>query len=113
MATLTTDNYETRQSMRNLSWLLVAGFTSLLIAGVAGLILLLVEPEAGSTFEATLGIAAAISGLAVAGFAVGAAVYAQVKGLWQYAPSWFRAVAGVLILAGIAVTVWNLVTQLI
>jgi len=59
-----------------------------LVAVVAGLVLLLAEPEAGSTWEATLGLSAAVGGLSAAVFSIATVIYVQVKNLWRFVPSW-------------------------
>ena len=60
-----------------------------------------------------IGITAATSGLSVAGLAIGAAIYAQVKNLWRFVPTWIRAIAWTFIAVGIVITAINLVSQLL
>ena len=91
-----------------LVWLAVASLT---IAVVAGLLLVIIDPDAGSDAEATLGITAAISGLATGLLVITALIYAQVKNLWRYVPMAIRVVLWVLIAVGIAATLWNQVSQ--
>ena len=109
MATAT-DELDQR-GLRNVKLLLGLAIGAVLIAVLAGLALLVFEPAEGSTAEATLGFTAAVSGLAVAGFAIAAAVYAQVKNLWRFAPTPIRVVLWVFIGVGIAITLWNLISQ--
>lgn len=97
--------------LRTVRLLIGIAIVAALVAAAAGLILVIASPESGSTAEATLGLTAAISGLTSAGFAIGAAIYAQVKNLWRHAPVWVRAAAWVVIAVVIGMTVWNLITQ--
>lgn len=90
--------------------LLGLAVASVLVAVAAGVILLAAAPADGSTAESTLGIIAAVAGLATAGFAVAAMVYAQVKNLWQYVPTWLRVVAWVVVVYAVATTVWGWMT---
>ena len=81
-------------------WVLVGlAIGTTLIAALAGLILWVGDVEAGSDLESALGFTAAISGLATALFWGGSAIYAQVRGLWNYAPTWVRVAAWVVIAA--------------
>ena len=93
--------------LKMLIWLAVAG---VVVAAGAGLILLVAVPEAGSGAEATLGLSAAVGGLAAAGFSIAAAIYAQVKGLWRSAPMPIRVVLWILIAIGIWITLWSLIS---
>jgi hypothetical protein len=93
--------------LKMLIWLAVGG---VLVASGAGLILLVAEPEAGSGVEATLGVSAAVGGLAAAGFSIAAAIYAQVKNLWRYAPMPIRVALWTLIAIGVGVTLWSLIS---
>jgi hypothetical protein len=111
MAQITTAQPDQRE-LRNVKVLASLAVVSTLVAACAGLVLLIVSPEAGSAAEGALSIAAAIGGLATAGFAIAAAVYAQVKNLWQYAPMWVRVLAWMLIAYAVIMTVWNWITQI-
>jgi hypothetical protein len=93
-----------------LVWLAVAGAG---VAAIAGLVLLVAEPDAGSGLEGTLAIAAVVGGLSAAGFTIAAAIYAQVKGLWALAPKPIRYVLWTLIAIGVAMTLWNWGTNLL
>lgn len=79
----------------------LAGLTILaaLTAAVAGVVLLVTDPAGGSALESSLGLTAAVAGLFTAVLAVATLIYAQSKNLWQYAPSWLRIAAWVLIAA--------------
>ena len=68
-----------------------------LIAAFVGVVLVIANPDSGSTLESTLGLIAAVAGLSTAVFAIAALIYAQVKNLWQYAPSWVRVAAWALL----------------
>lgn len=101
---------ESVSRLKMLVWLAVAGAV---LAVVAGLVLLVAEPDAGSGLEGALGIAAALGGLSAAGFSIAAAIYAQVKGLWGLAPKPIRYALWTLIGIGIAITLWSWTTSLI
>jgi hypothetical protein len=93
-----------------LVWLAVAGAV---LAGVAGLVLLVAEPDDGSGIEGALAIAAAIGGLSAAAFSITAAIYAQVKGLWGLAPKPIRYALWTLIAIGVGMTLWSWGTNLL
>lgn len=82
-----------------------------LIAAVSGIVLLVAGPESGSTLESTLGFIAAAAGVSTAVFAVAALIYAQAKNLWQYAPSWVRVAAWVILGAAALFAVFRSTTQ--
>jgi len=109
MAQITATHPEQRE-LRNVKTLLGLAIVSALVAAVAGLVLLVVAPEEGSTTEGALATAAAIGGLSTAAFAITAAVYAQIKNLWRFAPVWVRVLAWVLIIYAVVTTVWNWIT---
>jgi hypothetical protein len=109
MAETTTAHPDQRQ-LRNVKTLVGLAVVSALVAAGSGLALLILAPESGSTAEATLSIAAAIAGISVAGFAIAAAVYAQITNLWQYAPVWVRVLGWVLIAYAVITTVRNWIT---
>jgi len=94
--------------LKLLVWLAVG---AALVAATSGVLLLALDPAAGSSTEATLGVAAAISGLATGALAITVFVYAQAKNLWRFAPPAIRIVVWVFIAAGIALTLWNLISQ--
>jgi hypothetical protein len=81
------------------------------LAVAAGLLILVLDPDAGSTTEATLGITAAISGLATAVLVIAALIYAQVKNLWKYVPTPIRVVMWMPFGVDIEITPWNLISQ--
>ena len=109
MTQMTTTHPDQAQ-LRNVKTLVGLAVVAALVAAGAGITLLVVAPESGSTAEATLSIAAAIAGISVAGFAIAAAVYAQITNLWQYAPVWVRVLAWVLIAFAVISTVRNWIT---
>ena len=76
-------------------------------------VLLIVEPESGSTTEGVLGVTAAIAGLAAGVPAIAAAIYAQAKNLWNYVPSWVRGLVWTFVVLGIITTAANLINQLL
>jgi len=100
-----------RRSLDRLKLLVWLAGGAALVAAIAGVVLLLLDPAPGSSTEATLGVAAAISGLATGALAITAFVYAQVKNLWRFAPPAIRIAVWVFIAAGIALTLWNLISQ--
>lgn len=76
-----------------------------LAAAVAGVVLLIADPESGTTLESALGVTAAVAGLSTAVFAIAALIYAQVKNLWQYAPKWIRIAAWALLAVAAVVSI--------
>lgn len=90
----------------------LAALATTTIAAVAGLCLLALDPTAGSTTEAILGLVAAVSGLLTAALVIGAVVYAQAKGLWSRLPINWRYVIWALLAVGIARTIWSQVSNL-
>jgi hypothetical protein len=96
--------------LKMLVWLAVAGAV---LAAVAGLVLLVAEPDAGSVIEGVLAIAAVVGGVSAAVFSITAAIYAQVKGLWGLAPKPIRYALWILIAIAIARTLWNWGTNLL
>ena len=94
--------------LRLVVWVAVASVT---VSIVAGVLLLILEPESGSSTEAALGIAAAIGGIATGVLVIVALIYAQVKNLWRLAPIGIRIVLWVFIAVGVAFTLWNLISQ--
>ncbi len=105
---------QSEQEARGLSTvkrLVIAAIAAAAVSAAAGLALLAFSPEAGSGTEATLGISAAVGGMAVGVLIVSAMIYAQTKNLWRFAPRWVRVAGLALIIYGVAMTVWNLVDQ--
>ena len=94
--------------LRLIVWLAVASVT---VSVLAGVLLLILDPDTGSSTEATLGIAAAIGGISAGVLVIVALIYAQVKNLWRLAPLGIRIVLWVFIAIGVAFTMWNLVSQ--
>jgi len=82
-----------------------------LAAGAAGLVLLIVNPNSGSTLESTLGVTAAVAGLSTAVFAVALLIYAQVKNLWHTVPIWIRAAAWAVLAAAAVFNIVRSITQ--
>ena len=100
------------REMRNLRILIGLAVASTLVAVLAGVVLLVASPDAGSTTEDVLGITAALGGLATAAIVIAAFIYAQVKNLWQYAPTWIRIAFWVVAAYAIGTTLWNWITQI-
>lgn len=78
------------RNLRNLKRILTLAAGTCLIAMLAGIGLLLVDPASGSTTEAVFGFTAAIAGLATGALAIGAVIYAASRNLWQFAAAWVR-----------------------
>lgn len=101
---------QTEQRPRDLAVakLLVAlAILGALAAAIAGATLILTSPESGSTAEGTLGFAAAAGGIATAVFAAAAAIYAQIRNLWRYAPRWFRVASWVALAIAVIASFWS------
>ena len=96
---------EDERRLRVVRLLIYVAIACVTIAVVAGVWLLIADPEAGSTTEAALGFTAAIGGLGVALFAGVAAIYAQINNLWQYAAMWFRVTVMVIVIVGVVISV--------
>jgi len=87
-------------------WILVGlAVVTALAASVAGVLLWLIDPAKDSTTEAALSLAAAISGLSTGALFGAAAIYAQVKNLWRFAPRWFRYLAWTVLAAAFVVAI--------
>jgi len=71
---------------------LVVGLAGLAagVAATAGAALWIADPDPGTRPEEMLGLAAAVGGLLTGVLFGVAAIYAQVKNLWRFAPNWFR-----------------------
>ena len=112
---MTTQHLERTQSdqhaMRVAVTLFGAALGAVVIAALAGLAMLVAEPEAGSTTEAALGITAAIAGLSTAVFVIAGLIYTQVKNLWRFMPTWLRVAAWIVIGIGVAITLMNWLQQ--
>ena len=100
-----------RKSLDRLMILVWLALVAVSVSAAAGVLLLVLDPDTGSTTEAALGITAAISGIATGGLAIAAFIYAQVKNLWKFAPTPVRVGLWVFIGVGIAITLWNLISQ--
>ena len=82
-----------------------------LVAAAAGVVLLVAAPDAGSSMESRLGFTAAGAGISTAVFAVAALIYAQVKNLWRFAPSWLRTGAWALLIASAVYSIVRSIAQ--
>ena len=99
------------RAMRVAASLFGAAAVAVGIALLAGLVLLVAEPEAGSTGGSALGIIAAVAGLATAVLVIAGLIYTQVKNLWRFMPAWLRMAAWAVIAVGVALTLRNWVSQ--
>jgi hypothetical protein len=106
--TSTTNDTQSLDRLKLLVWL---AFAALAVSVTAGVLLLALGPASGSSAEALLGVTAAIGGIATGVFVVAAAIFAQVKNLWQLAPVGIRIVLWGFIAVGVALTLWNLISQ--
>lgn len=105
------DAAEDQRNLRTLKTIVGIGLAALAVSIASGLLLLAIDPDAGSSTEAALGLTAAIGGLATGVLAIAALIYAQVKNLWKLAPTPLRVMLWALIAVGVAATLWNLVSQ--
>ena len=70
-------------------WILVgAAVVSTVVVTIVGIALLVTDPEPGSDAESTLGVLAALSGLATGLLFAAAAIYASVRRLWEHMHPW-------------------------
>ena len=85
-------------------WILVAlAAAATFVAAMAGLVLGVADPDDGSTWDGALRVTAAAAGLGAGALFGAAAIWAQVKNLWRFAPQWFRYLAwGVIAVVVIA-----------
>ena len=91
--------------------LVVLAIATALIAAAAGVVLLIANPDSGSTLESTLGVTAAVAGLSTAVLAVAVLIYAQVKNLWQNVPTWIRTAAWAVLAAAAVFNIIRSITQ--
>ena len=84
-------------------WVVIAlAATATLVAALAGLVLGIADPDDGSSSDELFRGIATVAGLAAGALFGAAAIWAQVKNLWRFAPQWFRYLAwGVLALVAI------------
>ena len=85
-------------------WILIAlACTGTVVAAVAGLVLGIADPDDGSTGDGLFRTLAAVGGLSAGALFGAAAIWAQIKNLWRFAPRWFRYIAwGFLAIVAIA-----------
>ena len=100
-----------QRAMRFAGSLFVAAVAAAALAALCGVVLLVAEPESGSTLEAALGITAAVAGLSTAGFVIVGLIYIQSKNLWRFMPTWLRVAFWIVIGVGVAITLVNLISQ--
>lgn len=103
--------YASNEGAKNVAKRLVGlAILAAAIAGLAGVVLLVANPDSGSTLEATLGVTAAVAGLSTAVLVITALIYAQVKNLWQNVPTGIRTAAWIVLAAA---AVFNIVRSLV
>ena len=89
-------------AMKTLRTLAALALVATTVALVSGLWLWLADPVDGSTLSDRLGGTAAFSGIAAGLLFGAAAIWAQVKNLWEFVPRWIRvAVLGFVVVAAI------------
>ena len=100
----TTDRTETDERDLGRFWILIAlACAGTVVAAAAGLVLGIADPDDGSTGDGLFRTIAAVGGLSAGALFGAAAIWAQVKNLWRFAPRWFRYIAwGVLAIVAIA-----------
>ena len=98
------DRTKTDERDLRLLWILIAlASTATLVAAMAGLVLGIANPSDGSTGDELIRGIAAAGGLTAGVLFGAAAIWAQIKNLWRFAPQWFRYLAwGILIAVAIA-----------
>ena len=96
---------EQPQEMKTLSVLVALAFVATGIDVAAGIWFWIADPAEGTTLYDTLGPAAAFSGLAAGALFAGAAIWAQIKDLWQYIPWWVRVTVMTLVVIGLVRTI--------
>lgn len=87
-------------------WIIIASAAAAAgVSVVAGVALWIADPAEGTAPEAFLGVTAAVGGLLTGALFGAAAIYAQVKNLWRFAPRWFRytAWAVLIVIAVVAI----------
>ncbi len=88
---MTNGRSEADQRSLNRFWLIISlAAAATLVAAISGVVLAIADPADGTKPEAVFAFAAAISGLSAGALFGAAAIYAQVKNLWRFAPKWFR-----------------------
>ena len=81
-------------------WVLVAVVsTATFAAALSGLVLGIANPDDGSTGDGVFRAVAAAGGLTAGALFGAAAIWAQMKNLWRFAPQWFRYLAWGLLAA--------------
>lgn len=75
------------------------------VSVVAGVALWIASPAEGTAPEGVLGSTAAISGLLTGALFGAAAIYAQIKNLWRFAPRWFRYTAWAVLIVIVVVAI--------
>ncbi|MDJ0923338.1 MAG: hypothetical protein QNJ77_02150 [Acidimicrobiia bacterium] len=99
---------ERPKEMKTLKTLVALAVAATAIATVAGIWFWIADPAVGTTLYDTLGPVAAFSGIAAGVLFAGAAIWAQIKDLWQYIPSWVRVTVMTLVAIGLirAIVSW-------
>ena len=92
-------------AMKTLRLLVVLAVVATGVAAAAGIWFWIADPAEGSTLYDSLGPTAAFGGLAAGALFAAAAIYAQVKSLWTYLPTWIRITVMGLVLIGVVVSI--------
>ena len=102
-----TDQQHLQRHLRIVRGLAGVAVLGALTAGVAALLLIATDTTGASTSAAAIGSLAATGGIVAAVCTVAAAIYAQVRNLWQYAPAWIRVAAWGVIAWSLLTTLWT------
>ena len=89
------------RAMKTLRILVSLGVVATAVAVLAGIWFWIADPSEGTTLYTTLGPVAAFSGITAGVLFAGAAIWAQVKDLWQYIPGWVRVTVMALVVIGL------------
>ena len=87
------------RDLRRLWVLLALACAATFGAALSGLVLGIADPDDGSTGDGVFRAVAAAGGLAAGALFGAAAIWAQIKNLWRFAPQWFRYLAWGLLAA--------------
>jgi len=88
---MTPERTVTEQATLNRFWKVIGmASAATVVAAIAGVALAIGDPAEGTKPETTFNFIAAVGGLGAGALFGAAAIYAQVKNLWRFAPKWFR-----------------------
>lgn len=97
---MTTERSAADQRSLDRFWVIVGlAVAGTLIAAISGVVLAIADPAEGTTPKTVFEVAAAAGGLAAGALFGAAAILAQIKNLWRFAPKWFRYLSWAILLA--------------